>query len=378
MLKASLRKFGSVARPSPASVYTSSFGARRLLTVAAGATAVGAGYLGVSYYVLDNPEALELMIRYVPGAEKLVDMIEEREHIRKVKLKEQYYVQQGSVEPYIRRKYPTDSESDLHSSASSSFSSSSSLNSTASSRGGSEGDSAIAALDSTDTRDPLASKHFFDAQSGIVAQDERDYLPLILMPDYQDPNIYKVCTALNDLISSVNASAASEDTVMAAARALKTLSQSVDNKAYRDIFADKASALQKLAKSRSELSPQSYRSQLAQQILDTENHLVAHVNSGVPPGQTSSSSSSAPSSGPKLLSRHEYMDAVLQLQVNLVLLVSAIHNHSSGSHYIAKARGTISQLPTRSERKRLVNDALKGIHIPEDVDLTPVINDLLK
>uniref|UniRef100_A0A060TCX8 MICOS complex subunit MIC60 n=1 Tax=Blastobotrys adeninivorans TaxID=409370 RepID=A0A060TCX8_BLAAD len=374
MLKASLRKFGSVARPSPASVYTSSFGARRLWTVAAGATAVGVGYLGVSYYVLDNPEALELMIRYVPGAEKLVDMIEEREHARKVKVKEQYYVQQGSVEPYIRRKYPADSGSDLHSSTSSSFSSSS-LNSTASSRGGPDGDSATAALDSTDTRDPLASKHFFDAQSGIVTQDERDYLPLILMPDYKDPNIYQVCTALNDLISSLNASAASEDTVMAAAKALKTLSKSVDDKAYRDIFADKASALHKLAKSRTELSPQDYRSQLAQQILDTENHLVAHVNSGVPPVQTSSSVSS---SGPKLLTRHEYMDAVLQLQVNLVLLVSAIHNHSSGSHYIAKARGTISQLPTRSERKRLINDALKGIHIPEDVDLTPVINDLLK
>ena len=161
------------------------------------------------YYASVNEKFNRPFVKYVPLAGKIIDFLEEREYqnniaarARRMQLEKEaaldtFYYRRSKVTSKLSTKPPV-------SSVTSAIDSNNSASSSADTKS-----NATSALSST--KDPLSPKRFFDAVSGTVGED-RDYLPLVLLPDDQDKYLNKAAMSLNELISSFNSSAISEDT----------------------------------------------------------------------------------------------------------------------------------------------------------------------
>lgn len=74
-------------------------------------------------------------------------------------------------------------------------------------------------------------------------------------------------------------------------------------------------------------------------------------------------------------------DITLQLKLALTLLVTALQQHSKVplGPYIQGVREAMASYPesTLGMRESLINEALKGITVPEEVDLKPILHDIV-
>lgn len=340
------------------------------------------------------------------------------------------------------------------------------------------------ATSALNSKDPLAPSRFFDAVSGTVGQG-RDYLPLVLLPDESDEDIIRVAMSLNDLISSINASVVTEDSVLSVTRTLEELARAKAQikPRYADALLVRSQHFDALhqsyrllwdeyldAQASSDANPAAakatnsvlaeYSHRLAREVTDTEMLLVKLCNSTrdmemteeekdqqhqidryryskdakirakeviaatkakalaaaqeeaaapvvttstktateaapatVTPAEaavSSSSSSKARSASqkakldPKYYGAIEPSDISLKLELALTLLVNALQQHSSVplGPYIQGVReavdyGTLSVYKTAAPPAKLIHDALQAISVPSDVDLAPVLDDII-
>lgn len=348
------RRLASTAARAPQT--SSSLAARRLKVAFNAISGVVFIYVGGSMVAMENDGFYRVFDRYVPYGAQLLEHIEQYQHDRRMRsYQERARQQEQGSSPYIRRKYSNEDAEKQQQHEVAAVSSCSS---------------------SGEGSDPLSPQRFFDAQSGNI--EERDYLPLVLLPDIRDPLIHRVSFALNDLIASVNASAASADTILNAATALQTLADDVQqsHRDYCDRFAERARTLKTYAESNDRSEHQ--LKLLSDEIMAIENMLVQHVNTrncSVKPAQqmTTTGENNMPFS---LVSNNS--EVVLQLQLSFSQLIAILHNQSSIplGPYIQGLKDAVESFELAS-RQELINNALNGLTIPDDVDLNPIINDII-
>lgn len=288
---------------------------------------------------------------------------------------------------------------------------------------------------STLSQDPLSSKRFFDAVSGTVGGD-RDYLPLVLLPDHQDAELNKAAMSLNALISSFNSRAISEETVLKVSKNLAVVAQSNADiaphyaqvimyksekfnrlyRSYRLIWEEYLDTQEQFTNTPSDITMNpvlaAYSKKLSDEITETEMLLVNLINSGrrghdlevndpeyvkfkkaqaalKKRMKTLSIQSTLPVVPPSTLaaakSEASYgaidgTDNSLQLKLSLTLLVSALQEHSRVplGPYIQGVREAMTSYPDNAAVKEgIIREALKGISVPEEVDLKPILHDIL-
>lgn len=351
------RRLASTAARAPQA--SSSLATRRLKVAFNAVSGLVFIYVGGTMVAMENDGFYRVFDKYVPYGSQLLEHIEQYQHDKRMRsYQERVRTQQEQgTSPYIKRKYSND--------------------------GNEHGQQAqpheVAAISSCGSNgegsDPLSPQRFFDAQSGNI--EERDYLPLVLLPDIRDPLIHRVSFALNDLIASVNASAASADTILNASTALQTLADDIQqsHKDYCDKFTEKAKALKEYAEN--ERSGHQLKL-LSDEIMAIENMLVQHVNtrnSNVKPAEQmkTTKQNNMPFS---LVSSNS--EVVLQLQLSFSQLIAILHNKSSIplGPYIQGLKEAVASFELGS-RQELINNALNGLTIPDDVDLSPIINDII-
>lgn len=386
------------------------------------------------YYASVNEKFNRPFVKYVPLAGKIIDFLEEREYqnniaarARRMQLEKEaaldtFYYRRSKVTSKLSTKPPV-------SSVTSAIDSNNSASSSADTKS-----NATSALSST--KDPLSPKRFFDAVSGTVGED-RDYLPLVLLPDDQDKYLNKAAMSLNELISSFNSSAISEDTMLSVSQSLATVAKENATVAphYAQVIMHKSQEFDRLYRSyrliwdeyldnqsdttfRSNPVLHNYSRKLAEEITETEMLLVNLINSGRNGNDLSPSDAeyvkfkdSRDKSKKKIASApalpHNYhnstealnsaiqpaasgreakeyggfdgSDVSLQLRLTLTLLVSALQQHSSVplSPYIEGVREAVAPYQDLPSKEKQIQEALKTISIPDDVDLQPVIHDIL-
>ncbi|KAA8913181.1 hypothetical protein TRICI_003243 [Trichomonascus ciferrii] len=359
----SRRLVSTAARTSQASGSGSggSLASRRLKVAFNAVSGLVFIYVGGAMVAMENDGFYRVFDRYVPYGAELLEHIEQYQHDRRMQsYQERVRQQQEGTSPYIRRKYSHE-ETDDH---------------------------GVAAVSSCGegSDDPLSPQRFFDAQSGNI--EERDYLPLVLLPDIRDPLIHRVSFALNDLIASVNASAASADTILNAATALQALADDVQHSHtdYHALFSQKAQALRAYAENSNEQQRSEHQLKLlSDEIMAIENSLVQHVNTrnttSTPVQPTTTTTTQRPTNNKDsmpfpLVSGNS--EVVLQLQLAFSQLIAILHNKSSIplGPYIQGLKDAVASFELAS-RQELINNALNGLIIPDDVDLNPIINDII-
>lgn len=392
--------------------------------------AYGAGI----YYASINEKFNKPFVQYVPLAGKIIDFLEEREYqknvtarARRIQLEKEaamdsFYYRRSPVTSKLSTKPPVSSITSAVDSNNSAFFTDDTKS------------NATSALLST--KDPLSPKRFFDAVSGTVGED-RDYLPLVLLPDDQDKYLNKAAMSLNALISSFNASAISEDTMLSVSQSLANVATENANVAphYAQVIMYKSQKFDRLYRSyrliwdeyldnqsdttfRSNPVLHDYSRKLAEEITETEMLLVNLINSGrtgndldvndaeyIKFKQSASLDKTKKKIAPVLSQNHhnsaealnstiqpaaninsvkEYggfdgSDVSLQLRLTLTLLVSALQQHSSVplGPYIEGVREAVAPYNDMSTKEKHIQEALKTISIPEELDLKPVLHDIL-
>lgn len=381
------------------------------------------------YYASIDDKFNRLFTKYVPLAGVVMDFLEEREYQNNIASRaRRAQLESESQDSYYYRRSPV-------SSAVENVSSSSSLTSSRSeehSAGHKQTQSSSNATSATSSKDPLSPKRFFDAVSGTVGGD-RDYLPLVLLPDDQDAVLNKAAMSLNALISSFNASAISEETVLKVSRTLADVAKTNASVAprYSQVIMYKSEKFDRLYRnyrliweeyldtqeqmSSTKATPTSnpvladYSKKLSEEITETELLLVKLINSGkrghdldvtdpqfikyknytaslkkkklalaqqvtLPVGAIST-----PPPAPKPHSPYGALDGTeisLQLKLALTLLVTALQqqSHVPLGPYIQGVREAMASYP---DKEGMIHEALKGIIVPENVDLEPVLHDIL-
>lgn len=293
-----------------------------------------------TWYALRNEAFLDTFERYVPFGGNVVDFFEERAHAEKMKSKEAFYHAQASVEPYISRKH-------------------------------------LAANDenSAGRHDPLAPHRFFDPGSGQVGLDQREYLPLVSLPETRDPLVTEASMALNDLISGVNASAVYTKSISDCAKRLRDIAAASPTlKAELLAQADTMDQVVKRAGATpGAVTDRAVHVELAQAIVASEHLLVSHINSqGLGDSRLTSTSSATK---PKKNTSWS-MDQLIEVQVTLSLLIRALDRHNPIDGYVRAIRKELAHV--RGDKEALVLEALNGISVPKDVDLQPVLRDILR
>lgn len=130
----------------------------------------------------------------------------------------------------------------------------------------------------------------------------------------------------------------------------------------------------KNSKTLKDTTPQPSESAVSSQLSSLDGFKPASADSSV---QTNSLD-------PKKYGALEPSDISLQLELALTLLVNALHQHSSVplGPYIQGVRQAF-QAPYKTfhndhvDKATLLTEALKTINIPQDVDLKPVLDDIL-
>lgn len=383
------------------------------------------------YYASIDDKFNRLFTKYVPLAGVVMDFLEEREYQNNIASRaRRAQLESESQDSYYYRRSPV-------SSAVENVSSSSALTSNRSEEhpaGHKQTQSSSNATSATSSKDPLSPKRFFDAVSGTVGGD-RDYLPLVLLPDDQDAVLNKAAMSLNALISSFNASAISEETVLKVSKTLADVAKTNASVAprysqvimyksdkfdrlyrnYRLIWEEYLDTQEQISSTKS--TPTSnpvladYSKKLSEEITETELLLVNLINSGKrgqdlditdpqfikyknytaslkkkklalaqQPTLPVGPAITAPPPAPKPHSPYGAFDGTeisLQLKLALTLLVTALQqqSHVPLGPYIQGVREAMASYPENKEG--LIHEALKGITIPENVDLEPVLHDIL-
>lgn len=408
------------------------------------AVAYGAGI----YYASVNDKFNSVYVKYVPLAGTIIDFLEEREYQNNITARaRKAQLDKEEQDSYYYRRSPVNSTSTpLSSSVTSAINSVSSSSSLTSKMTEEQTDEEklhsskspnSSATSATSSRDPLLPKRFFDAVSGTVGGD-RDYLPLVLLPDEQDKIMNKAAMSLNALISSFNASAISEETVLSVSKTLADVAQSNASiaphyaqvimyksekfdrlyRSYRLIWEEYLNTQEQIAgqdtsfKSNPVLAD--YSRKLSEEIVETELLLVNLINSGkrghdldvTDPEYVKFKTSNAALKKKKKAAKQskaatsstnfstsiaqpfrtetsyggfDATDISLQLKLALTLLVTALQQHSSVplGPYIQGVREAMAPYPDISNREVLIAEALKTISVPEEVDLKPVLHDIL-
>lgn len=432
-----------------------------------------ATYIAGIWYATDHPE----FQKYVPYSSVVIDYLEERKHQSRVSTRaiKSHESQNLNQDFYYKRVDPELSQSIFGSSNSSSSSSAHPASSVTSAKlptsnassltsrledeisdeekkkKGSQSSSATSALSS---KDPLAPERFFDSGSGTVGK-KRAYLPLVLLPDHSDKQINKVAMSLNELITSINSSVVTEETVLNVKKRLEELanSRAGDRPHYANEILVKSHNFDTLYRSFKLLwdeyldaqglentSPDNtviaqYTKKLAKEVADTELLLVKLVNSNTDleyteeqkiaehhhspyyhshrirprskdsesfdtdsqkdakPASSSSDSQSTYSTKPFLSESLDTQsfggvdssDISIKLELALTLLVTALQEKSSVplGPYIEGVREALekpftSKYTTPSSREHFISEVLKTVSVSSDVDLKPVLNDILE
>lgn len=369
---------------------------------------LGAGYLGLAYYALDHESVYDVVEKYMPGGSALLDQLESWQHKQKVQIREQFYKDDNVVAPYIR-------ERKVHSAKSAA---------------------------QANVEDPLTPERFFDAQSGTVSLEKKEYLPLMLLPDTRDPLVNRISMSLNDLIQSVNASAASADTVYAVSDGITELAVEIKSMhpKHANLLELEVIQLKDLVDTHESVKKEyqlihptgtvastlpfemEYHNKLAREILNLERILVSHINtrnnsadSGarraadltiqssvvaisppriqvpeppvIPQAPSSQETKTTKSENPakpaadwhaplfKLASSQDF-EKILELQLQLTLISAAISNNIGGiDEYVDNMRDLLA---TSQNKEALLNEALRGIKVPENVDMSAFINEVVK
>ena len=380
------------------------------------------------YYSSVNPEFQKTFVKYVPLGGTIIDFLEERE-----------YQNNLGAQANRQRSSPSATTSSVVS-ALENRSSSSSLTSkmteelTAEEKLKQDIPSNSNATSAKSSKDPLSPKRFFNAVSGTVGDEDRDYLPLVLLPDDHDEIVNKAAMSLNDLISSFNASAIAEETVLSVSQTLANVAQNNAavaphyaqvimiksenfNKLYQNyrlIWEEYLNTQEQIAGHETSLKSNpvfaDYNKKMAEEITETELLLVKLINAGrrgrdldvndpeyikfknsainkkkyKPSVILSTKSQPELLEGPAALTSYDVnygafdgSDISLRLKLALTLLVSALQKQSPVASYIQGVRDAIAKYPDDSKRETAINEALSSIAVPEDVDLQPVLHDIL-
>lgn len=370
-------------------------------------------YIGGIYVATDHPKYQ----KYIPFSNKVIDFLEERE-FRKI-----------SYERSLLQEITNVSKSALNST-----SSGTSLTSEIQSENQKLAKTEIstAATSAKSSKDPLLPKRFFNAISGTVGEEDKDYLPLVLLPDDHDEILNKAAMSLNDLISSYNASAITEETVLSVSENLANVAKNNGILAphYSQLIMQKSENFKKLYQQYRliweeylntqeqikghEISLQSnpvfadYNHRMAEEINDTELLLVRFINAGkngmdldVMDPEYKRFLKSKPQSPPKLsysiakptyktseLSNDTKYDSSyggfdgtevkLRVQLALTLLVSALQKDNTPvASYIQGLRDAVSTYPDDASRENVINEALKAIEVPKSINLQPILHDII-
>jgi hypothetical protein len=199
---------------------------------------------------------------------------------------------------------------------------------------------------------------------------DREYLPLLSLPEIHDPLITETSMDMNALISSVNAAAVPIQTVMTTAKRLRAVAAK-SNVHGPDLIAQ-AELLEGIAKNAGPgpFTEPAVHQQLAHVIVSAEQLLVNHVNTQVAPAKGDRVASGNPS-------QTWSMDELIEVQVTLSLLIKALHRNSPTDGYVRAIRKTLSGVGA-ADKEALVREALEGISIPKDVDVQPILRDILR
>lgn len=430
---------------------------------------VSATYITGIWYASSHPE----FEKYIPYSSVVIDYLEERNYQSKISTRviRSHESQNSNHDFYYRRVDPELSRSIFGSSDSSSPSPSRSVTSaklpTSNSSSltsrlddeipdeekkskGSQSSSATSALSSSDPLDP---ERFFDSGSGTVGKT-KEYLPLVLLPDHSDKQVNEVAMSLNELITSINSSVVTEETVLNVKKRLEELAnaKAKDKPHYANELLVKSHNFDTLYRSFKLLwdeyldaqgventSPDNtvisqYTNRLAKEVADTELLLVKLVNSNKDLEYTeeqkiaehhhspyyhshrirsrskdtesesdssqkelkssassetqasySNNSLSNDSLDPKSFGGVDSSDISIRLELALALLVSALQEKSSVplGPYIEGVRQELekpftSKYTTPSAREHFISEVLKSVNISSDVDIKPVLNDILE
>ncbi|ANB11328.1 hypothetical protein AWJ20_4132 [Sugiyamaella lignohabitans] len=394
---------GSSSSSSSSSSAGSSSSSSLFMKLSLAAASVVSLYAASTYAVWSlqesNPSIYKTFDRHIPLGHYILEFLEERQYQEKMRTRKEFYDSQGSVQPYVSRTYKgaAGDEQDDHSSHS---------KATSSGKGGS----------SSVTHDPLSPERFFDAKSGTVGLGEREYLPLILLPDTNNPVVHEISMSLNVLISSVNASAVSDETVNNVSQLFHRLSEETKSEKHLQqdskLFEEEAQVFTSLVDAFKQVRPkagstdesearlyrqyaENYHKRLANEILRAENILIAHCNTinatireprpfslqpPVKPSSTTSKINTTTTSSTSYAKPDFALPTtdILELQISFNLLVSALHDHTNLplSPYIQGIKSAIAA-SNHSNKEELIHRALQGVRIPDDVDIKPIIQDVL-
>jgi hypothetical protein len=298
-------------------------------------------------YSVNNSKFGNLYTSYIPLASWVVERLEEREYESRIRAREAFYQQQQEVTPYVSRVHLGDYE---HSYG--------------------QANSGVI------NEDPLAPEFFFNPSSGKAGTEIKEYLPLISIPETNEPLITHTALCVNDLISSVNASATSIATVSQVSNALYKLAAQLekDYPEHASQFKLQAQQFEKLTElygnKTEEETKRIYHQLLSRGVYDVERQLVFHVNKR---GLPSSSSSSTGSTKP--ISPAEKLALIMEIQLALTMATSGVE---SNTPYIEGARRALKShaVPVR---KQLVAEALKGVNLPDsNIDLQAIVDKILE
>lgn len=361
---------------------------------------LGAGYFGLAYYALDHESVYDVVEKYMPGGSALLDQLESWQHKQKVQIREQFYKDDNVVTPYIKERKAQSAKSAAQ----------------------------------ANVEDPLTPERFFDAQSGTVSLEKKEYLPLMLLPDTRDPLVNRISMSLNDLIQSVNASAASADTVYAVSDGITELAVEIKSlhPKHANLLELEVIQLKELVDTHESVRKEfllihpsgnvaptlpfemEYHNKLAREILNLERILVSHINtrnnsdgSGLPLEKPNVQPSTVTKPAPRIqgteppviptvpaapsqetkhgvdwhtplfkLASSQDFEKILELQLQLTLISAAISNNIGGiDEYVNNMKDLLA---SSQNKEALVNEALKGIKVPENVDISAFINEVVK
>lgn len=275
--------------------------------------------------------------------------------------------------------------------------------------------------------DPLTQNqgNFFDPSSGVVAEEHKEYLPLILLHDSADHAARHSAMALNDLISSINTSIVTNDSVKNVSDSLIQLSEFVA-KNHPEIqtqlserLGEKARRfhslgehyhiiIQDFLQNEVEHGPhqghaaeveltiyetdkmRELRKNVIQEIHDTEDLLVKYCNRysrpegpvaevitrRVPTVETVTLEplDSAAKAG---FDASKYKKQISAAEQSLAVLVAAVQHSSvlGVDPFVEGVKQAINSVDI-GDRSKILSEALKNVTVPNDVNLAPYLEEI--
>lgn len=276
--------------------------------------------------------------------------------------------------------------------------------------------------------DPLTQNqgNFFDPSSGVVAEYHKEYLPLILLHDSADHAARHSAMALNDLISSINTSIVTNESVENVSDSLIKLSDFVKvnhpeiqtqlserlgekAKRFNTLGEHYHQIIQDFLEKEVEHGPhqghaaeveltiyetdkmRELRQNVIQEIHDTEDLLVKYCNRySRPEGPvaevitrripTVETITLEPVSTPAASAQFDaakYRSQISAAEQSLAVLVAAAQ-HSSVigiDPFIEGVKQAVKNVEV-GDRSKIISEALKNVTVPNDVNITPYLEQI--